>query len=82
MLNARLRAANLAGVPVAAVGEEYDLTYPVEQLGAGADALDKLAKNRCACRRGWLLRRLRAGAGVAGMFVLCDCMCYTCLVAC
>ncbi|KAL4444867.1 hypothetical protein ABPG77_003917 [Micractinium sp. CCAP 211/92] len=45
VLNARLRAANLAGVPVAAVGEEYDLTYPVEQLGAGADALDKLAKN-------------------------------------
>lgn len=37
-------AANLAGVPVAAVGKQYDLTYPVEQLGEGADALDKLLK--------------------------------------
>jgi hypothetical protein len=40
----RCAAANLAGVPVASVGEAYDLTYPVEQLGEGADALDKLAK--------------------------------------
>ncbi|KAI3438458.1 hypothetical protein D9Q98_000887 [Chlorella vulgaris] len=45
VLNARLRAANLSGVPVAAVGEAYDLTYPVEQLGEGADTLDKLLKN-------------------------------------
>ncbi|KAL4425968.1 hypothetical protein ABPG75_009984 [Micractinium tetrahymenae] len=45
VLNARIRAANLAGVPVAAVGEQYDLTYPVEHLGANGDALDKLAKN-------------------------------------
>lgn len=44
VLNARIRAANLAGVPVAAVGKQYDLTYPVEQLGEGADALDKLLK--------------------------------------
>lgn len=44
-------AAVLAGVPVAAVGAPYDLTYPVEQLGEGADALDKLAKaGRCG---GW-----------------------------
>ena len=42
------RAANLGGVPVAAVGEAYDLTYPVEQLGEGADTLDKLVKaGRC-----------------------------------
>lgn len=65
MLNARLRAANLAGVPVAAVGEEYDLTYPVEQLGAGADALDKLAKNRWAARRTWTLWSSCSSAGVA-----------------
>lgn len=38
------RAATLGGVPVAAVGAPYDLTYPVEQLGEGADALDKLVK--------------------------------------
>ena len=37
-------AANLSGVPVAAVGQPYDLTYPAEQLGEGADALDALLK--------------------------------------
>ena len=37
-------AANLAGVPVAVVGKAYDLTYPTEHLGEGADALDKLLK--------------------------------------
>ena len=37
-------AANLLGVPVAAVGQPYDLTYPAEQLGEGADALDALLK--------------------------------------
>lgn len=31
-------------MPVAAVGKQYDLTYPVEHLGEGADALDKLLK--------------------------------------
>lgn len=41
-------AATLGGVPVAAVGAPADLTYPVEQLGQGADALDKLVKaGRC-----------------------------------
>ena len=51
VLNARLRAANLAGVPVAYVGAPADLTYPVEVLGEGADALDKLTKaGRCVGR--------------------------------
>eukprot|EP00887_Chlorella_sp_A99_P004651 scaffold4.g4651.t1 len=50
VLNARIRAANLAGVPVAAIGEQVDLTYPHENLGQGADALDKLLKGDWAKR--------------------------------
>lgn len=70
MLNARLRAANLAGVPVAAVGEQYDLTYPVEQLGAGADVLDKLAKNGWAWRGSWDM-----GSGCRGPLLSCRLCC-------
>lgn len=50
VLNARIRAANLSGVPVAVVGEPIDLTYPHENLGQGADALDKLLKGDWAKR--------------------------------
>lgn len=42
-------AANLAGTPVGVVGQQYDLTYPTEHLGDGADALDKLVKGAGRC---------------------------------
>jgi NADH-quinone oxidoreductase subunit G len=44
VLNARIRKAWFAGdVRIANIGEAYDLTYPVEQLGASASALEQVA---------------------------------------
>jgi len=44
VLNARIRKAWLAGNPrIANVGAAYDLTYPAEQLGVGADVLEAIA---------------------------------------
>ena len=44
VLNARLRKTWLTGhVKLANVGQAYDLTYPVEQLGTKADVLEALA---------------------------------------
>ena len=44
VLNARIRKAWLNGNPrIANVGVAHDLTYPVEQLGEGADVLQALA---------------------------------------
>ncbi|HEY2444510.1 MAG TPA: NADH-quinone oxidoreductase subunit NuoG [Rhizomicrobium sp.] len=44
VLNARLRKTWLNGtLRVANVGQSYNLTYPVEQLGAGPDVLEALA---------------------------------------
>ncbi len=44
VLNARIRKLWLnAPVKIANVGEAYDLTYPVEQLGTGADVLEAIA---------------------------------------
>ncbi len=44
VLNARIRRLWLAGnLRLANVGQAYDLTFPVEQLGAGADVLEALA---------------------------------------
>jgi NADH-quinone oxidoreductase subunit G len=44
VLNARLRKAWLASrLRIANVGEAYDLTYPVEQLGATPDILSSMA---------------------------------------
>ena len=44
VLNARIRKTWLTGdLKIANVGEAYDLTYPVEQLGAGADVLEAIA---------------------------------------
>jgi NADH-quinone oxidoreductase subunit G len=44
VLNARIRKAWLAGnLKIANIGMPYDLTYPVEQLGAGASALKAVA---------------------------------------
>ncbi|HEY1152729.1 MAG TPA: NADH-quinone oxidoreductase subunit NuoG [Pseudolabrys sp.] len=44
VLNARIRKRWRAGnFPVALIGEKYDLTYPYEYLGAGAETLAGLA---------------------------------------
>jgi NADH-quinone oxidoreductase subunit G len=49
VLNARIRKAWLAGdLKLANVGEAYDLTYPVEQLGAGAGVLEAIASGKHA----------------------------------
>ena len=43
VLNARIRKAWLNGLRVANVGVAHDLTYAVEELGAGIDVLDAIA---------------------------------------
>src|SRR6185369_12430455 len=44
VLNARIRKRHLkGGLKVAAIGPKFDLTYPVEYLGAGADKLSQIA---------------------------------------
>ncbi len=43
VLNARLRQAWSRGANIARIGAPVDLTYPVEDLGAGRDALANLA---------------------------------------
>lgn len=43
VLNARLRQAWSRGANIARIGDPVDLTYPVEDLGAGRDALANLA---------------------------------------
>jgi NADH-quinone oxidoreductase subunit G len=48
VLNARLRRAWLRGAAIAAIGETRDLSYPVEHLGAGAQALADLAAGKSA----------------------------------
>src|SRR5216684_1685122 len=50
LVNARLRKRHLAGgFKIAAIGPALDLTFPVEQLGAGPAVLDELADGR----HGW-----------------------------
>ena len=47
VLNARIRKLWLnSPVRIANVGQAYDLTYPVEQLGAGADVLEAIANGK------------------------------------
>jgi len=47
ILNQRIRRAwSSRGVPVAMIGAEADLTYPCENLGAGADAIATLSKSK------------------------------------
>lgn len=44
IVNARIRKRYLkGGVKIAAIGARYDLTYPVDVLGAGADTLGQIA---------------------------------------
>eukprot|EP00891_Asterochloris_glomerata_P004426 jgi/Astpho2/4426/Aster-00042 len=45
VFNARIRKTTLEGTPVSVIGEDVDLTYPTNYLGAGADALDKALKD-------------------------------------
>jgi NADH-quinone oxidoreductase subunit G len=43
VLNARIRKRwRLAGIPIAVIGEQADLTYTYEHLGAGPDSLSRL----------------------------------------
>ena len=44
VLNARIRKAWSAGATIGRVGAPVDLTYPVVELGSGAEALDGLLK--------------------------------------
>lgn len=47
MVNARIRKAVLDHrVPVGVIGEQVDLTYKYEYLGAGAESIDDIAKAR------------------------------------
>ena len=48
MLNARIRKAFLRNpnLPIAVIGEQFDLNYDYEYLGAGADTLAGLAKSK------------------------------------
>src|ERR1700754_2995538 len=44
IVNARIRTRYLkGGLKVAAIGAKYDLTYPVDVLGAGSDTLSQIA---------------------------------------
>ncbi|KAI8111181.1 hypothetical protein M9434_004754 [Picochlorum sp. BPE23] len=52
VLNARIRAQAMYGVPVGVVGSEVDLTYPYEHLGDTASALDAISKTTSEwCKR-------------------------------
>ncbi|WP_370316189.1 NADH-quinone oxidoreductase subunit NuoG [Sagittula sp.] len=44
VLNARIRKAWAAGAKVARIGTPVDLTFPVQELGTGREALAKLSK--------------------------------------
>lgn len=44
VLNARIRAQAMFGVPVGVIGSQVDLTYPYDHLGASASALDSIMK--------------------------------------
>lgn len=47
LINARLRKRFLAsGLKVGMIGQQVDLTYPVEYLGAGGDTLKEVAEGR------------------------------------
>jgi NADH dehydrogenase (ubiquinone) Fe-S protein 1 len=44
VLNARIRAQAMYGVPVGVIGSEMDLTYPYDHLGTGANDIDAVLK--------------------------------------
>ena len=47
----RLRKVFMEGAHLASIGEEYDLTYPTEHLGEGAEALTKVLKGAPILKR-------------------------------
>ncbi len=57
VLNSRLRKAWTQGTEIAAIGEEMDLTYPHERLGAGPETLARI-------RETGFFERLKEGGGV------------------
>lgn len=48
VLNARIRAQAMYGVPVGVVGSKVDLTYPYDHVGDSVDALDAVVKSGSA----------------------------------
>ncbi|KAL6775693.1 NUOS1 [Auxenochlorella protothecoides x Auxenochlorella symbiontica] len=65
VLNARLRALALAGVPFASIGAPLDLTFPVQDLGRDAAALERAAGGAVAAALRAATRPLVVvGAGV------------------
>jgi NADH-quinone oxidoreductase subunit G len=65
VLNARLRKRWLAGaLQVGVIGEAADLTYDYEHLGAGSEALAKLAKSKSDFVKG--LKEAKAPAIILG----------------
>ena len=63
----RIRKTFLDGAHVAMVGEEVDLTFPVENLGAGPDALAKILKGSPMLKR---LKEAQRPAVIVGPGVL------------
>ncbi|GAB2178891.1 NADH-quinone oxidoreductase subunit NuoG [Dongia sp. agr-C8] len=69
MVNARIRKRYLkGGLKVAAIGAKYDLTYPVEMLGAGADTLGQIANGSHAFAE--VLKNAKAPMLIVGMGAL------------
>src|SRR3954468_18795078 len=69
MVNARIRKRYLkGGLKVAAVGPNYDLTYPVDVLGAGADTLGQIANGSHAFAQ--VLKDAKAPMLILGMGAL------------
>lgn len=44
VLNARIRAQAMVGVPIGLIGEAPDLTYPYDHLGTTVDTIDSISK--------------------------------------
>ncbi|WP_395021538.1 NADH-quinone oxidoreductase subunit NuoG [Dongia sp.] len=69
MVNARIRKRYLkGGLKVAAIGAKYDLTYPVDVLGAGADTLGQIASGSHAFAQ--VLKDAKAPMLILGMGAL------------
>ncbi len=69
MVNARIRKRYLKGsVKIAAIGPKYDLSYPVDVLGAGADTLGQIANGSHAFAE--VLKNAKAPMLILGMGAL------------
>jgi thiamine pyrophosphate-dependent acetolactate synthase large subunit-like protein len=63
----RIRKTFLEGAHVAMIGEQVDLTFPVEHLGEGPDALAKVLKGDVLLKR---LKEAKRPAMIVGSGVL------------